>query len=70
MFRGMTWGVFEFRIKFAQIFFPGFDFSEKTRFVFLLISLPGENFVKRHDLSFYDGPAGGKLCEKLSFCYF
>ena len=48
----MILGVFEFRIRFCKIFVPGLEFSENTRFVCLLMSLPGAFFVKKHELSF------------------
>ena len=63
-------GVFEFRIIFCKIFFPVFDFSENERFVFLLVSLPGANFVKNTVCHFVDVPARGEFCEKSYFCYF
>ena len=31
------------------------------RFVFLLMSLPGANFVKKHDLSFFRCPCRGQI---------
>ena len=59
----MIFGVFEFRIELDNICVSGFEFSEKSRFVFLLMSLPGSNYVKNKKMSFlFDVPAGGKLC--------
>ena len=42
----------EFRIKVDQFVFLGFEFSETTRFVFLLMSLPRAKFVKQTRIVF------------------
>ena len=62
--------MFDLCVQFGNIFFSGFDFFEKTWFVVLLMSLPGANLVKKHDLYLFDVLAGVKFCKTSRFVFF
>ena len=63
------WGGFEFRIRFCKIFFPGFEFSKKTRFVFCWCTAGGDFCKKTPFVFFTMSLPGAKVLWKIVFCY-